>query len=78
MNFFYGINNGLFTSEIQIPIFQNRKPKSIDISLFKGFPKNGRWIIEEIKERKINKDFFLLKGNEISNNEIYFFGYIPG
>jgi len=48
MNFFYGINNNLFKSEIQIPLFQNRNFKKSNLKLFKSYPKNNKWILQEI------------------------------
>jgi hypothetical protein len=72
MNFFYGINNDIFKSEIQIPLFQNRVLKPIDLKLFKCFPKNNKWIVEEIKNKKVDDYFYVLKNQDISNNEIYF------
>ncbi len=72
MNFFFGIKNEEFTSNIQIPIFQNRKPNPIKISLFKGYVKNNAWKFEQLKNNKINNDFFEIKENEISNDDIFF------
>jgi hypothetical protein len=72
MNYFFGINNSEFLSEIQIPTFQNRNPNSVNIALFKAYPENNRWNIKELKNNKINNDFFLLKNEEISNKDIFF------
>ena len=75
MNYFFGIKNSEFLSEIQIPTFQNRNPNSVNICLFKAYPENNRWSIEELKNNKINNDFFLLKSEEISNKDIFFLAY---
>ena len=73
MNFFYGINNNLFKSEIQIPLFQNRNFKKSNLKLFKSYPKNSKWILQEISsKKKINDYFFILKNEDISSNEIFF------
>ena len=72
MNFFFGINNNTFKSEIQIPLFQNRIIKPKKLKLFKCFPKDKKWILKEISNRKINDYFFILKDEDISNNEVYF------
>ena len=72
MNFFFGINNKEFCSEIQIPTFQNRDPRYKDISLFKAKIINNNWFIEKILNNRINKNFFLLRDKEISNEDIYF------
>lgn len=72
MNFFFGINNVLFKSEIQIPLFQNRNFKKSNLKLFKSYPKNNRWILQELSSNKINDYFYVLKNENISNNEIFF------
>ncbi len=72
MNFFFGINNGEFSSEIQIPTFQNRNPKCTDISLYKAFIHKNIWRIEKLTSNKINDDFFIVKEDEITNHDIYF------
>ena len=72
MNFFFGIKSKLFKSELQIPTFKNYQEKKSKILLFKAFIKQGKWLIEEMKENKINDHFYLLKNKDISNDEIYF------
>ena len=72
MNFFYGISNDLFKSEIQIPLFQNRNFKKSNLKLFKSYPKNNKWILQEISSNKINDYFYILKNEDILSNEIFF------
>ena len=73
MNFFYGINNDLFKSEVQIPLFQNRNFKKSNLKLFKSYPKNNKWILQDISDKKIIKDYFyILKNEDILSNEIFF------
>lgn len=72
MNFFFGINNELFKSEIQIPLFQNRNFKKNNLKLFRCYPQKKRWVLQEINNKKINEYFHILKNKDISNNEIYF------
>ena len=72
MNFFFGINNNQFCSEIQIPTFQNRDPRYKNISLFKAKIVDNNWVIEKTLNNRINRNFFLLKNEEISNQDIYF------
>jgi len=72
MNFFYGINNDLFKSEVQIPLFQNRNFKKSNLKLFKSYPKNNKWILQEISSKKINDYFYILKNEDILSNEIFF------
>lgn len=76
MNFFFGIKNSEFYSEIQIPIFQNRNPNpTTNIKLFKAYAENNKWIVEELKNNKINENFFLLNNDEVSNKDIFFLAY---
>ena len=72
MNFFFGVNNKFFSSEIQIPLFQNRNFKKSSLKLFRCYPQKKRWVLQEIIDKKINDYFFILKNKDISNNEIYF------
>ena len=72
MNFFYGINNNLFKSEVQIPLFQNRNFKKSNLKLFKTYPKNNKWVLQEISSKKINDYFYILKNEDILSNEIFF------
>ena len=72
MNFFYGINNNIFKSKLQIPIFKNRDLKKSKLKLFKIYPENNQWVLKEISNKKINDYFFVLKNEDIINNEIYF------
>jgi len=73
MNFFYGINNDLFKSEVQIPLFQNSNFKKLNLKLFKTYPKNNKWILQDISDKKIIKDYFyILKNEDILSNEIFF------
>jgi hypothetical protein len=72
MNFFYGINNIFFKSEIQIPLFQNRNFKKSNLKLFKSYPKDNKWVLQELSNNKINDYFYVLKNENILNNEIFF------
>lgn len=72
MNYFFGINNNIFKSEIQIPTFKNKSLKPMNVKLFKCYPENKKWILKDISDTKINKYFYALKNENISNKEIYF------
>ena len=73
MNFFYGISNDLFRSEIQVPLFQNRNFKKTNLKLFKSYPKNKKWILQEISSKnKINDHFYILKDEDVLSDEIFF------
>ena len=74
MNFFFGITNSEFTTELQIPLFKNRNFKEENIKLFKACPNNKRWSIEEVKKKK-NKGFYFLRGEEITNDCMFFLAY---
>ena len=75
MNFFYGINNSDFSSELQIPKFKNRDPHPDNIKLYMAHPNNKKWQVEEFKNKKINDDFYFLDKQEIKNNYIFFLAY---
>lgn len=72
MNFFFGLNNKIFKSEIQIPIFKNRIFRPMNLKLFKCHPEDNRWKVKEVLDAQINKYFYVLKNEQIANNEIYF------
>ena len=36
------------------------------------YPKNNKWILKKIIDKKINNYFCILKSQDISNNEIFF------
>lgn len=72
MNYYFGINNGIFRSQIQIPLFQNRNLNINNLKLYKTYPKDNNWLFTEITNKKINDYFFILRNDEISNNDIFF------
>ncbi len=72
MNFFYGINNNLFKSEIQIPLFQNRDLKKLNLRLFKTYPEHNKWILKEVENKKESENFYILRNQDILDNEIFF------
>lgn len=72
MNFFFGIKNKILSSEIQIPIFTNRHPQLLKTNLYRCFPENNYWKINKIEKDKIEDQFYILKDNEIKDNEAYF------
>ena len=71
MNFFYGISNDLFKSEIQIPLFQNRNFKKSNLKLFKSYPKNNKWILQEISNKKT---FIYVGQDSLCRGVNYYFG----
>lgn len=75
MNYFFGIKNLEFTSELQIPLFQNRKPETEDILLFKALIKNNKWKIINLNKSKILNNFYVINSDEIDNEDIFFLAY---
>jgi hypothetical protein len=72
MNYFFGINNSEFSSELQIPLFQNRNKKPSNLLLYEATIYNNEWKIKQIDNRQINKDFYLLNSKDITNSNIFF------
>ena len=75
MNYFFGINDVIFSSEIQIPIFKNNEPYTKNISLYRATPSNNKWHIKKLEKKKVRSDFFLIKSNDYSNTDIFFLAY---
>ncbi len=72
MNYFFGFKNDTFQCQLQIPLFQNRVFSKNDYKLFKSFPRNNEWVLEDLSNHKSNEYFYLLNNDDISNEEIYF------
>jgi len=72
MNYFFGINNSEFSSELQIPLFQNKNKKPSNLLLYEATIHNNEWKIKQIDNKKINKDFYLLNSKDITNSNIFF------
>jgi len=75
MNYFFGINNLEFKSEIQIANFQNNGFQLENIKLFRAYISKDKWNYIELQKNKFNKDFFLIKNNEINNSDIFFLAF---
>ncbi len=75
MNYFFGIKNTEFESELQIPRFQNRNPKIENISLFKATIEKNSWKIHEVKNSKDFDSFYILNSEEIDNESIFFLSF---
>lgn len=74
MNFFFPIKFKNLKSELIVPKFKNRKPKSHNVHLYKAYIDHEFWKIKKIKCLE-NKDFFFLKNNILQKNCIYFLDY---
>jgi hypothetical protein len=75
MNYFFGINNFEFKSELQIANFQNNGFQLKNIKLFRAYIQNDKWNFNELQKNKINNDFFLVKNNELNNSDIFFLAF---
>tara|TARA_B100001173_G_scaffold231840_1_gene201651 strand:+ start:834 stop:1598 length:765 start_codon:yes stop_codon:yes gene_type:complete len=73
MNFFFGLKNNFFESNLQIPKFTNRKQKyKSNINLFKIKIENKFWNIEKLDNIKNDQNFFYVD-TDLSNNDNIFF-----
>lgn len=72
MNYFFGVDNKYFLSEIQIPLFQNNGLASNNIKLYNCKPVNNKWEIQELDNVKHNSQFHFLESSDNTNSEIYF------
>jgi hypothetical protein len=73
MNLFFGINNNILKSEIQIPLFKNKVIEKSKLKLFKCNSDSNEWKLNEVSNKnKINEFFYCIKGEDISNNDFFF------
>ena len=72
MNYFNGLRNNIFKSKLQIPLFKNKLFKPSELLLFKCYASNNAWNLNEVKNRKINDYFYIIDGDDITNNDIFF------
>tara|TARA_Y100000768_G_scaffold332359_1_gene271958 strand:+ start:360 stop:1121 length:762 start_codon:yes stop_codon:yes gene_type:complete len=72
MNYFFGFKNSNFYSEIQIPLFQNRKPKTEEILLYKVFINNNSWEVTQLEQKIVQKNFYIVNSDEIENGNFFF------
>lgn len=72
MNFFFGLNNQLISSEINIPKFNffNKKIFS-NYKVYKAKPDRNNWKIESLNYTE-NDSFFFISNEQIDNNSIFF------
>ena len=55
MNYFFSATYQNFNSELQIPVFQNRNPKTKDINLYELYIDDKKW-----KIKKKIKTFYMM------------------
>ena len=58
MNYFFAFKNNILKSELQIPLFKNRSTRPSKLKLFRCYPKNNKWVLEDLSEKK-NKRLLL-------------------
>ena len=72
MNFFFGIKNDIFKSEITIPRFQNNGKSDPRYNLYQIKIDSKKWIIKKLDNCELNNDFYLIKNDELDNDKIFF------
>ncbi len=74
MNFFFGIQNNLFSSKLEIPIFKNDGTFLEETILYKLKIQDLEWKIEIFDKSKKNNFFFHVNSSDVNNNDIFFIG----
>mgnify|MGYP001362527284 FL=1 len=72
MNFFFGIKNKRFKSEITIPRFKNKGKVDNKYNLYQTEISSNKWIVKKLDACELNEYFFQIKDNLIDNNKIFF------
>lgn len=72
MNFFFGFKNSDYTSELQIPKFQNKNSSKKEINLFRADISNNIWEISKVLDSNEDEYFYFLKDHQIDNKVIFF------
>ena len=72
MNFFFGFKNNDYTTELQIPKFQNKNSINKNINLYSAHISNNFWEINKVVNSDQDDYFYFLKDDLIDNKIIYF------
>ena len=72
MNFFFGFKNNDYTTELQIPKFQNKNSINKNINLYSANISNNFWEINKVVNSDQDDYFYFLKDDLIDNKIIYF------
>ena len=72
MVFFFGVNNHVFSSELNIPRFQNRKNSNLTYNLYEAYIKDDEWKFRCLNECVLNNDFYRIKEDKINDNNFFF------
>jgi len=72
MNYFFGIKNGVFKSEITIPRFQNKGKTDSRYNLYQMKISSNKWVLKKLNDCELNNDFYLIKNDYLDNDKIFF------
>jgi hypothetical protein len=72
MNYFFGIKNGVFKSEITVPRFQNKGKTDLKYNLYQIKINSSKWVLEKLNNCELNRDFYLIKDDQLDNDKIFF------
>ena len=72
MNFFFGLKNNIFNSEITIPRFQNKNKTDLEHNLYQLTVDSKKWTLEKLNNCELNNDFYLIKNEQIDNSKVFF------
>ena len=72
MNFFFGVKNQVFESEITIPRFKNKGKIEKKYNLYQAEINSNKWILKQLHNCNLNDDFYLIKNDQIDNSKIFF------
>lgn len=73
MHFFYGVKNDFLKSELQIPNFRNRNfHDNNKYFVCKCYIENNNWKYDKLTNETVEKKFFLVGNNQISNDDLFF------
>ena len=71
MNFFFGIKNSFIDSTLTIPRFQNSHHTKKEYKIYELKISNQRWEINNLIDVELNRDFYVINSNLISNENIF-------
>ena len=71
MNFFFGLQNSIFSCTITIPKFQNFGNFSNRLIVCEAYIENNEWCVAKTKVEE-NENFFFVSNDQINNHKIFF------
>ena len=69
MNYFFGINNEIFKSRVEIPIFKNRSIPDKQIKLYEIYIDEKKWKYTNIEKKNSESNFFII--DEVEKQILY-------